>query len=208
MPHFEMVGERTRTTLPAGRGGVLLGVLLLSTGCDAVLDRLESLVGAPTTASSHGGITSLDDESHARRLYYQFVDDRGRVHFVQRLDAVPAAWRSTMGYVEMDVPPPLSPLDAQAARSRQAASRASRAGRTAKASGVVLYSATWCGACRKAKKYLERKHVRYELRDVDDPANLELLLETTGRKGIPVLDVGGRIVTGFSPQSYDELLSI
>ena len=48
----------------------------------------------------------------------------------------------------------------------------------------------------------------YELRDVDEPQNLQALVATTGRKGIPVLEVDGRVVTGFSARRYDELLRL
>jgi glutaredoxin-like YruB-family protein len=71
---------------------------------------------------------------------------------------------------------------------------------------VVLYSAEWCGACRKAKRYLSRKGIDYEERDVDDPAVAAELLRKTGSRSIPVIDVGGRVLTGFSAGSYDALI--
>lgn len=185
----------------------LLAAPLLWAGCEGVSERIAAET-APDASRPRSDAVSLDDESSAKRLYYQFVDDRGRVHFVERLDAVPVAWRKTMGYVELDVPPPLSPLDAQrlrASRSRRAEPRAATSGGSAR---VVLYSAEWCGACRKAKRHLERRGVDYDLLDVDEPENLEALVETTGGKGIPVLEVDGRVVTGFSAERYDELLRI
>jgi glutaredoxin len=194
--------ERAKATFRGGAAAAAMGAPLVSLGCDAALERLAS---GTASAPSGSEVESLEDEGSARRLYYQFVDGGGRVHFVQRLDAVPAEWRETMGYVELDVPPPLSPLDARRARD----SRVSRAVATPRAgSSVVLYSAEWCGACRKAKRHLERRGVRYELRDVDQPENLQALVETTGRKGIPVLEVDGRVVSGFNAQRYDELLRI
>jgi glutaredoxin len=189
------------------RPGAALALLgtLLALGCDAGLEHLAAATGS---ASAGSGVESLEDEASARRVYYQFVDDRGRVHFVERLEAVPAAWRATMGYVELDVPPPLSPLEARLARD----ARGVRTGRAASAApgatNVVLYSAEWCGACRKAKRHLDSRDVRYELRDVDDPRHLESLVETTGRKGIPVLLVDGRVVSGFNAARYDELLRL
>jgi len=148
---------------------------------------------------------------HAKRLYYQFIDDRGRVAFVERLGDVPAAWRDRVGFVEMDSPPPLSPAMAEQTRDRRYAANARPVvgGQpvAARSSGrVILYSAEWCGWCKKAKRHLDDMGIDYEIRDIDHPDNLDDLVAKTGQRGIPVLDVGGRVVTGFSPDKYDELI--
>jgi glutaredoxin len=71
---------------------------------------------------------------------------------------------------------------------------------------IVLYSAAWCGACKKAKRHLARRGVDFEERDVDQPRYAEELRRKTGRKSIPVLDVDGRVVTGFNASTYDQLI--
>jgi glutaredoxin len=169
----------------------------------------ESFADNEEAKRKAGGV-SLGPE-HAKRLYYQFIDQRGRVAFVERLDDVPAAWRSKVGFVEMDSPPPLSPAMAEQTRKARYASNArpGPGGERVAArmpSTVVLYSADWCGWCKKAKRHLDGLGINYEIRDIDVPANLDDLVAKTGQRGIPVLDVGGRIVTGFSPDQYDELI--
>jgi glutaredoxin len=155
------------------------------------------------------GWESIEDEASTMRLYYQFVDAKGQVRFVERLDDVPEAWRANVGFVKMAAPPPLTPADALAVRRQQA----SRTGRVALASasprapGLILYSAEWCGACRKAKRYLTRQGIDFELRDVDDPAISRELVRKTGSRSIPVLDAGGRILTGYSPDAIDDLVA-
>jgi len=156
------------------------------------------------------GWQSLEDEASATRLYYQFVDERGRVRFVERLEDVPEHSRAGVGFVKLDVPPPLTPGDAARARETQIA----RAGATQRVGfaaspsspAVMLYSADWCGACRKAKRHLARRGVAYQERNVDDPAVAAELLRKTGSRSIPVIDVGGRVLTGFSAGSYDALI--
>ena len=154
-----------------------------------------------------GGISLGPD--HAKRLYYQFVDARGRVAFVERLEDVPAKWRDRVGFVEMDSPPPLSPAMAEKTRTQRYAASGSRlrpAAAVHAPARIILYSATWCGWCRKAKKHLDAEGVHYEIRDVDNPANMQELVAKTGQRGIPVLDVNGKVVTGFSPDQYDRLI--
>ncbi|HEY3451915.1 MAG TPA: glutaredoxin domain-containing protein [Myxococcales bacterium] len=79
-------------------------------------------------------------------------------------------------------------------------------------SGVYLYTTTWCGVCKKAKAWLDQKRISYVERDVEnDLGASEELAEKckkarTRPRGVPVLDARGKIVVGFSPGSYGQLL--
>jgi glutaredoxin len=142
-------------------------------------------------------IQSIEGE-RAARVYYQFVDQRGSVRFVERLDDVPAEWRDRVGFVELDSPPPLSPADSQRTRGAHHAA--------APKARVVLYFADWCPYCARARKHLDRRGVAYDLRDVDIPAVAQELLAKAGSRSIPVIDIGGRVVRGYNAGRLDELL--
>jgi glutaredoxin 3 len=165
----------------------------------------------PRDLSSRGPAT-------ASRVYYQFTDDAGRVHFVERLADVPERWRDRVGFVELEVAPPVTPGEGRRARkqllARDAPSREAPARRVAVRPApsravpeVLLYYADWCAYCRKAKACLDRRRVAYQLRDVDIPAVRRELVEKTGQRGIPVIEVDGRILSGFDERRLDELLS-
>lgn len=178
--------------------------LLLSLACE-VPEALEAATASDAVAAVERpeGWESLEDPDAGSRLYYQFVDSRGSVRFVERMDEVPEQWRANVGFVKMPVPPPLSPGDAARTRRSTMSLAASRA--TPPGSEIILYSAEWCGACKKAKRYLARNDVAYDERDVDNPSIADELMRKTGRRSIPVLDVDGRVYTGFSPGAYDDL---
>jgi glutaredoxin len=194
------------------RDALMVVVLaLLFPGCDAASEAWSQAQEGGASASQAerpAGWESLEDEASAVRLYYQFVDAQRRVRFVERLEEVPEALRGSVGFVKMAAPPPLTPGDAaRARRERLAGGAATADAPTASAStAVVLYSAEWCGACRKAKRHLARRGIEYEERDIDQPVHAEALLRRTGSRAIPVLDVDGRVVTGFSQSSYDTLI--
>ena len=195
--------------------GLSFGSLLILGACGAPPDPGGETAASPEPIASEPAappaerpadseLTSLEggDES---RIYYQFIDARGRVAFVERLEDVPESWRDRVGFVEMDSPPPLSPGDAR--RSREA-----KYGAVAAATGgagtphVILYFAEWCGYCHKAKRHLEKRGIPYELRDVDVPAAKQELIAKTGQKSIPVIEVDGRIMKGYSAGGLDRLL--
>lgn len=179
-----------------------------------------------SAGSGSGSAPTMDSigPDSAKRIYYQFLDDRGGVQFVERLEFVPEAWRSRVGYVEMDQPPPLTPAAARASWKVSATRKAelayapnsrnsANAGKKGKrrmddfqSGNVVLYSATWCGYCTKARKHLDRKGVEYEIRDVDHGAIARELKQKTGRGGVPVLDFEGEILRGYSASQYDKLI--
>ncbi len=191
-------------------GCLLLAAAALLAACDALPSARAGGDETPLADASQRpeGWESIDDEGSAMRMYYQFVDARGRVRFVERIDEVPEAWRESVGFVKMAMPPPLSPGDAERARRVQLArSGGVKVARSAAgAPEIILYSADWCGWCRKAKRHLDGLGINYEIRDIDIPQNMNDLVAKTGQRGIPVLDVGGRVVTGFSPGKYDELI--
>ncbi len=206
---------------------LLLGVIvvLLATvvpGCDLILtldlpseEGSGSLpAGEPDAGAERDGpppgsdLISLE-EGKATRIYYQFVDERGRVRFVESLERVPEKWRDRVGFVESATPPPMSPTDMARAIEPDARRLVARLEASRKASGpkVIIYSANWCGACRRAKAYMDRKGVRYEERNVDQPRFKEELVRKSGGRSIPVIEVNGRILKGFNPERLDKLLA-
>ena len=76
----------------------------------------------------------------------------------------------------------------------------------ASGSGATLYSAAWCGYCKKAKAWLASRGVAYQDVDVDTPSGMAALAQVTGGKGgIPVLVAKGQKINGFSTAAYDAI---
>ena len=74
--------------------------------------------------------------------------------------------------------------------------------------GLVLYSASWCGYCRKAKAYLAAKGAPYQEIDIDTPTGRNAFAQAGGGKGVPLLiSKSGQRAQGFSAAAYDALLA-
>lgn len=74
---------------------------------------------------------------------------------------------------------------------------------------VIIFTTPTCGYCRMAKQYLRRNKIRF--RDVDvsrDQAAARDLVRRSGQMGVPVLDIGGRIIVGFDKPQINQLLDI
>ncbi len=77
---------------------------------------------------------------------------------------------------------------------------------------VIIYGASWCGPCHQAQAYLERRGIPFVEKDIEeDPAaarEMQAKLRKAGMGGgsIPVLDVKGKILVGFSPGAVEAAL--
>lgn len=72
------------------------------------------------------------------------------------------------------------------------------------AAPIILYGATWCAACKKAKEWLASKGANFVAKDLDDDGVAEemtakLKKAGLGSVGIPILDLAGKIHVGFDP---------
>lgn len=70
---------------------------------------------------------------------------------------------------------------------------------------VVIYTTTWCGFCKMAKRYMDDLGVQYEEKDVEsDPAAGTEAVQKSGQMGVPVIDVNGTIIVGFNKPALDQ----
>lgn len=78
---------------------------------------------------------------------------------------------------------------------------------------VQVYGADWCKPCKDVERYLRQRGVRVEHKDIEaDPlarAELERKLRASNLPAtaqIPIIDVRGRLLVGFSPSALDGAL--
>jgi glutaredoxin len=78
---------------------------------------------------------------------------------------------------------------------------------------AIIYGAAWCGPCHQAADYLKSKGVQVVMKDVEESpaaaAEMREKLTRTGQRGgtIPIIDVQGQVLVGFSPGSLDRALA-
>ena len=131
---------------------------------------------------------------------YKSVGPDGKVRYSDRL---PTEGRveKTMKFENL----PTSALPASTASYVEQLRRL-RAGASASlpTTGVVLYSASWCGYCRQAKAYLSSKAIAFQEIDIDTSGGMNNFAQAGGAGGgVPFLLAGGQSVRGFSAAAYD-----
>ncbi|MGB3009386.1 MAG: glutaredoxin family protein [Candidatus Saccharimonadales bacterium] len=74
---------------------------------------------------------------------------------------------------------------------------------------IILYSTTWCGYCKMAKKYLDDKGATFVEKDVEADADaMKEVLERMGGdfRGVPVIAIGDKTILGFDRPAIDKAL--
>ena len=72
---------------------------------------------------------------------------------------------------------------------------------------ITIYSTPTCHYCHVAKEYFTKHNIDYTDHDVstDSTARMEMI-QKTGQLGVPVIDIDGEIVIGFSEPHIKALL--
>jgi len=75
---------------------------------------------------------------------------------------------------------------------------------------AIVYGADWCGPCHQAEDYLKKRGLSVTKKDIEEDPNavgeMRAKLRAAGlgvSSSIPILDVAGTMLIGFSPRAID-----
>jgi glutaredoxin len=109
-----------------------------------------------------------------------------------------------------------APSAARASRNAAEANTANNSGSAPRAANpnaataeppAQFFYATWCGYCKRARKFLDARNVAYTAIDIDTPDGARQWNRVTrnGGNGVPILVVRGVPVNGFDRERYEQL---
>lgn len=68
---------------------------------------------------------------------------------------------------------------------------------------VVMYSASWCGVCDRARNHFQDKGIPYSEHDIEESEQALREFRRIGGRGVPVLLYGEHRMDGFSASDFD-----
>lgn len=74
---------------------------------------------------------------------------------------------------------------------------------------VIVFSTPTCAYCNMAKRYFRDNQIKF--RDIDisrDQAAARDVVRRSGQMGVPVIDIGGKIIVGFDKPKINQLLGL
>lgn len=63
---------------------------------------------------------------------------------------------------------------------------------------VILYSTEWCPWCKKVREFFKANKIPFTDKDVEKfKKYADEMVKKSKQKGIPVIDIDGKIIVGF-----------
>ncbi len=74
---------------------------------------------------------------------------------------------------------------------------------------VIVFSTPTCTYCNAAKRYFRERGIKFKDVDVSrDTVAARDMLRRSGQQGVPVIDIGGKIVVGFDRSKINHYLGV
>lgn len=72
---------------------------------------------------------------------------------------------------------------------------------------VTIYSTPTCGYCNVAKKYFKENNIKFtDYNVMINPQKAQEMIDKSGQRGVPVIDINGKIIVGFNQQEIEKNL--
>lgn len=170
----------------------------------------------PASARERVRVVASDREEGTHDLFYvadltkKTADGAYATQTVRRRDWEAEIEKRRDAYLAKIAPPP-RPVGSAEAGNKAPAGVAEKP--PSGAVTVIIYGASWCKPCHQAADYAKSKGASVVMKDIEESpaaaAEMREKLERSGQRGgsIPVIDVRGQIIVGFSPGAVDRALA-
>jgi glutaredoxin len=166
----------------------------------------ESAAQGDDSANAESEPEASATPAASKRTFFQWTDERGTVRFARSLDEVPPAWRERAGQIEVDSAAYVPKPRAQASATRKPYSNVPEL-TGARFADVTVYTAPWCGWCRKTLAWLDERDVDYTNKDIEESEEYAAeLVQKSGGRSIPFVEIDGTQIRGYNPNEMAALL--
>lgn len=124
---------------------------------------------------------------------YKWIDEDGTVHFSDRKPAEDAE------RVDLEPLNVADPVNTDTA----ADAAAPGAGDADTGAMVTMYSTSWCGYCKKARRYFDAEGIPFREHDIEKSRAARRAYDRLGGGGVPLIKVGDRTMNGFSVGGFE-----
>jgi glutaredoxin len=222
---------------------LLLSLAWLLVACGNPVSGSQAPSVSSAAGPSRGELVKppFDVQGEAEGLLLVWYDEQGAAHPASSRGEVPEAHRANVRVDALELAPeqrldpafvyvadlrapasggqyPVRKLERAAFESSLASvavATSDSPGATEKSgsSDVIIYGASWCGACKQAARFFSQKGVAFVEKDIEkEPgARSEMLAKAKAQGvqtgGIPVIDVRGTMLGGFNARRIEQLLA-
>lgn len=74
---------------------------------------------------------------------------------------------------------------------------------------IILYGTEFCTKCARIKDFFGENEIKFKYVDVGkDREAAKIMIEKTGQRGVPVLEINGEMIIGFDEEKIKKKLGI
>lgn len=128
---------------------------------------------------------------------FQYVDDAGKVHFVDQAKKVPPQYKEQLKNNKplpkiTKVPSIYPDVDPNATANKDYL--------YSRKNDVELFVTSWCGYCRKLESWMAENKIKHKVYDIEKDAKGRKLYNQLGGTGsVPMTRVGKEVIMGYNP---------
>ena len=204
---------------------MLVGLTVM--GCDDVWAWVEQQTNAPDATESEDGAPPPKPVDRPKRPADSFAQTENEVITTtfkdvlndekltrsQRIKAFenldPSALQAPVAKSNVKAPPSKagSRQRKQGEASGSGSAQDSRLGALSRRVPITMYSTSWCGVCKRARRYFQREGISFKEYDVDKDAQArDVYLQLNPRRSVPTITIGDQLMIGFSKQAFPDVL--
>lgn len=127
----------------------------------------------------------------ANAALYKWVDEKGNTHYSDSEPPKTASRQSVEKLPELN----------DYSHSAQPYSSVQNAG----SDRVIMYSTSWCGYCKKARRYFQKYNIAFEEYDIETSSSAHRRFKKLGGNGVPLIVIGDKTMSGFSADRFESL---
>jgi len=142
------------------------------------------------------GLALLLPVSSSSGELYKWVDDRGNIHYGDR-PPQKAELEEITGVISSFKSVNVEPFKYDPALTT--------IGSRSKSKTVIMYSTSWCGYCKKARKHFKQNNIPYQEHDIEKSKKAALDYKRLNGRGVPVILIGKRRMNGFNATTFDNI---
>jgi predicted esterase/glutaredoxin len=138
------------------------------------------------------GVTQI-----AEAEIFQYVDDAGKIHFVDQEKKVPVQYKDQLKNNKplpkiTKVPSVYPEVDPNATTNKDYLYAGKK--------DVELFVTSWCGYCRKLESWMAENKIKHKIYDIEKDSNGRKLYNQLGGTGsVPMTRVGKEVIMGYNP---------
>ena len=133
---------------------------------------------------------------------FQFVDEGGKKHFVDKVEKVPPQFRGQLG-TQKELPP-ISRSQPGREKLYEKDSYASEP----QGKQIEIFVTSWCPHCKELESYLQQRKLAFTRYDIEESREGRDKYEQLGGGGVPIVRIGTTTLRGFNPNRVDAALEL